>query len=135
MVEISYVLPLGLSSLLLLNNGSKYSTEVLHKGKPMNTEILILNRGFNKLASTPLVGGLSASKPLASRSASEQLKSRLMNMPNVPPAPTVMDRAAPTVNKALGSALSAYKMKGKYTGSEGSAMPGKYKGISFKGSF
>jgi hypothetical protein len=101
----------------------------------MRTEHIIINRGFQKLASFKLMGPL-ASKPMASLGAGEMLSRRLQS-PTVPSAPreTILDKAAPSVNKALNTALSAYKTKGKYTDSGGMAMPGKYKGLSFKGKF
>lgn len=101
----------------------------------MRTEHIIINRGFQKLASVSLIGPMG-SKPMASLGAGEMLSRRLQS-PAVPSAPraTVLDKAAPSVNKALNTALSAYKLKGKNVDSAGNKMPGKYKGISLKGTF
>jgi len=103
----------------------------------MNTRSIILNRNFQKLAAPSLIlGGLKALKPASNIGASEMLSQRL-RAPEVPPANRgfLSDSAAATANKVLKSGLSAYKTKGKYTDSRGIPMPGKYKGLSFKGTF
>lgn len=104
----------------------------------MNAESLILNRNFQKLAAAPslIMGGLKAMRPASNVGASEMLSQRL-RAPEVPPAKRsfLSDSAAATANKVLKAGLSAYKTKGKYTDNMGNAMPGKYKGLSFKGTF
>lgn len=103
----------------------------------MNTQSIILNRNFQKLAApnSLLLSGPLSMKPAVSTSASEMLSKRLQ-APEVPPAKRGLPNSTVSAaNKALNTALSAYKTKGKYTDRAGNPMPGKYKGLSFKGTF
>ena len=99
----------------------------------MRTENIILNKGFEKLAAQPLfASGFGAMKPAARSAAGKMLTARLQQ-PEVPPAnrSAAIDRAAPTINKAMNYALKAYKTKMKAP--EG--VTGKFKGVQFKGKF